>query len=140
VGGDPAVARALDEYGRALGMAFQLVDDLLGIWGDPAVTGKSVLSDLRARKRSLPVTYALNQDQVATRRLAGWLAGTSTEDEAGLREIADLIEATGARSWANGQAARHIRQAEQALAASSIAPSLQAEFRTVARFVAEREY
>ena len=140
VGGDPAVARALDEYGRALGMAFQLVDDLLGIWGDPAVTGKPVLSDLRARKRSLPVTYALSQDEAIARRLAGWLTGAEVQDEAGLREIADLIEATGARSWANGQAAWHIRQAEQALAASSIEPSLQAEFRTVARFVAEREF
>jgi geranylgeranyl diphosphate synthase type I len=140
VGGDPAVARALNDYGQALGVAFQLVDDLLGIWGDPAVTGKPVLSDLRARKRSLPVTYALNQDATSGRRLADWLSGTAAEDEAGLREIAELIEASGARSWAAGQAAWHIRQAEQALAGSPIAPELQAEFMKVARFVADREF
>jgi len=139
VGGDPAVARALDAYGRALGVAFQLVDDLLGIWGDPAVTGKPVLSDLRARKRSLPITYALGQDEAAGRRLAEWLAGAA-EDEAGLRQIAELIEATGARSWAAGQAAWHIRQAGQALAGSTIPPPLQAEFMKVARFVADREF
>ncbi|HEU5270563.1 MAG TPA: polyprenyl synthetase family protein [Jatrophihabitans sp.] len=139
VGGDEDVVRALDSYGQALGVAFQLVDDLLGIWGDPAVTGKPVLSDLRARKRSLPVTYALSQDEPAGRRLSEWLAG-SGEDEAGLRQIAELIEATGARSWAAGQAAWHIRQAEQALAASTIPPPLQAEFMKVARFVADREF
>lgn len=139
VGGDEDVVRALDAYGQALGVAFQLVDDLLGIWGDPAVTGKPVLSDLRARKRSLPVTYALSQDEAAGRRLSEWLAG-SAEDEAGLRQIAELIEATGARSWAAGQAAWHIRQAEQSLTASAVPPPLQAEFMKVARFVADREF
>ena len=140
VGGDPAVARALDRYGQALGVAFQLVDDLLGIWGDPAVTGKPVLSDLRARKRSLPVTYAVSQDEAAGRRLADWLSGRTTEDEAGLRRIAEEIEATGARNWASGQAGWHLRQAEQALAESSIPSALQAEFMTVARFVVDREF
>jgi len=140
VGGDPAITRALDSYGRALGVAFQLIDDLLGIWGDPAVTGKPVLSDLRARKRSLPVTYALSQGEAAGRQLAAWLRSPATDDEDALRRIAELIEATGARSWAAGQAAWGIRQAEQALADSTIPPQIQAEFMKVARFVADREY
>ena len=50
---------ALQIYGEELGLAFQLVDDLLGIWGDSAVTGKPVGSDLRARKKSLPISWAL---------------------------------------------------------------------------------
>jgi geranylgeranyl diphosphate synthase type I len=140
VGGDPAVAEALDRYGQALGVAFQLVDDLLGIWGDPAVTGKPVLSDLRARKRSLPVTYALSQDEAAGRELAAWLRSPDTPDEDSLRRTAEFIEATGARSWAAAQAAWHIQQAERALARSTIAPPIQAEFMKVARFVADREF
>ena len=140
VGGDPAVARALNSYGQELGIAFQLVDDLLGIWGDPAVTGKPVLSDLRAGKRSLPVTYALSQGRPAGRQLAGWLGNPDAEDEDGLRRVAELIEATGARSWAAGQAAWHIRQAEQALVHSTIPPPLQAEFMKVARFVVDRKF
>src|SRR4029077_6206302 len=47
------------EYGRNLGLAFQIQDDLLGIWGDPSITGKSAATDLEKRKKSLPVVYAL---------------------------------------------------------------------------------
>ena len=50
------VREALGSYGGHLGMAFQLIDDLLGIWGLPEITGKPVYSDLRAAKKSLPVT------------------------------------------------------------------------------------
>lgn len=48
-------------FGRCLGLAFQIQDDVLGIWGDPAVTGKSAASDLEKRKKSLPVVYGLEQ-------------------------------------------------------------------------------
>ena len=51
--------RAGRRTGERVGLAFQLEDDLLGIWGDPAVTGKPALADLRARKKSLPVAAAL---------------------------------------------------------------------------------
>nr|MDT0666946.1 polyprenyl synthetase family protein [Micromonospora sp. DSM 115978] len=53
------VVDGLAEFGSRLGTAFQLIDDLLGIWGDPAVTGKPVLTDLRSRKKSVPVVVAL---------------------------------------------------------------------------------
>ena len=49
----------LAEFGGHVGLAFQLTDDLLGIWGAPEVTGKPVRADLRARKKSLPVVAAL---------------------------------------------------------------------------------
>ncbi len=58
-----ADAKAIDHlraFGAELGLAFQLADDLLGIWGDPAVTGKPVFSDLANRKKSLPVVAALD--------------------------------------------------------------------------------
>ena len=57
-GADETKVAALKTFGAQFGLAFQLVDDVLGIWGDPAVTGKSVHSDLQSRKKSLPVTYA----------------------------------------------------------------------------------
>ena len=57
------------EYGYHLGLAFQAVDDLLGIWGDPAATGKQTWSDLRQRKKSLPVVAALAAGGPASERL-----------------------------------------------------------------------
>jgi geranylgeranyl diphosphate synthase type I len=58
-GAPPATVGALRDYGRHLGLAFQAIDDLLGIWGDPARTGKPSGNDLRQRKKSMPTVSAL---------------------------------------------------------------------------------
>ena len=63
LGAPPTLAMALAGFGAHVGLAFQLTDDLLGIWGAPEVTGKPVRADLRARKKSLPVVAALNSGQ-----------------------------------------------------------------------------
>ena len=55
----PTTVQALRDFGRHLGVAFQAVDDLLGIWGDPATTGKPAGNDIRARKKSMPIVAAL---------------------------------------------------------------------------------
>jgi geranylgeranyl diphosphate synthase, type I len=119
--GAPAPAgAALRSFGAELGLAFQLVDDLLGIWGDPAVTGKPVLADLRERKKSLPVTWAVVHGGDAGRDLAAWLDrpadGGSGPDELTLRRGAALVEAGGGRAWAGAEARRRLAAAEAALA------------------------
>jgi geranylgeranyl diphosphate synthase type I len=64
-GAPAATVTALDRAGRHLGVAFQVIDDLLGIWGDPAVTGKPVHADLRRRKKTFPVLAALDNPAAA---------------------------------------------------------------------------
>jgi len=71
----PATTRALRDYGRHLGVAFQAVDDLLGIWGDPAVTGKPVGNDIRQRKKSMPIVAALCAGDDESKELMGILYG-----------------------------------------------------------------
>ncbi|MET9266888.1 polyprenyl synthetase family protein [Amycolatopsis sp. NPDC004079] len=133
--GAPAeVVDALSVFGEEIGLAFQLVDDVLGIWGDPAVTGKSVYSDLRARKKSLPITYATTHGGAAGRRLAEWLAG---DDDTDLARIAALVDDAGGRHWATAEAARHVATAERALAAIPSGP--RADLVSIARFIAGRE-
>ena len=66
----PELANAYRRYGAALGRAFQLRDDVLGIWGDEAVTGKSAASDILSKKKSLPIIYALQDPTVARPQLA----------------------------------------------------------------------
>jgi geranylgeranyl diphosphate synthase type I len=116
--GAPTGARAaLRTFGAELGLAFQLVDDLLGIWGDPAVTGKPVLADLRERKKSLPVTWAVVHGGDAGRDLAAWLARPAdADDELTLRRGAALVEAGGGRAWAGEEGRRRLAAAEAALA------------------------
>ncbi|TWP53613.1 hypothetical protein FKR81_02265 [Lentzea tibetensis] len=111
-GGTTEQAAALRRFGRHLGIAFQLVDDLLGIWGDPAVTGKPVLSDLRSRRKSLPVAAALATCPELAELYRGPL------DERQLAEIADLVDRAGGRAWARAEADRHVALALDHLAAA----------------------
>lgn len=132
---DPVVA-ALRSYGNELGIAFQLVDDLLGIWGDPAVTGKPIYSDLRARKKSLPVTYAMTHG--AANDLAAWWAAAGSPSADELRRAADFVEAAGGRAWAADEATRRITLAEQALDGVLLDTDATAQLITLARFAASR--
>jgi geranylgeranyl diphosphate synthase type I len=96
-GGTPEQVHTLREFGFRLGLAFQHVDDLLGIWGDPAVTGKAVYSDLRNRKKSLPVTAALGSGHPDAPELAAIFSATRQLTETELRRAAELVEACGGR-------------------------------------------
>lgn len=62
---DPEIATYYAEFGLNIGIAFQIRDDILGIWGNPEITGKSAATDITSRKKSLPVLYGLaNSDQL----------------------------------------------------------------------------
>jgi geranylgeranyl diphosphate synthase, type I len=138
--GAPAdVVAALGIFGSQVGLAFQLVDDVLGIWGDPAVTGKPVFSDLASRKKSLPVSFALTQAPAGS--LAEWLAGPAEADadEAALRRAAGLVEAAGGRDWALAEARRRMALAERALDTVDIPGGPRAELVALGRFVVDRQ-
>ena len=92
-----AAAGRLDHfyaYGWNLGLAYQLQDDLLGIWGDPAITGKSAASDLEQRKKSLPVIYGLEHS-------ASFAQSYARPHKSGepVTELAVALERAGAREY-----------------------------------------
>lgn len=98
------------EYGHNLGMAFQALDDLLGIWGDEALTGKSNASDLISGKKSLPVLYALQLSGPFAER---WRRGSIQPDE--VHDLAHQLEAEGARDYTLETASCFTDKALQAL-------------------------
>jgi octaprenyl-diphosphate synthase len=106
------LAEALGAYGLHLGRAFQIVDDVLDVEGDPCALGKSVLSDLREGKLTLPVLYALEHEPELRVRLAHCLAADL--DEAA--EVAEAIGRTGAAQRARATAQRETAAAIEALA------------------------
>ncbi|HEV2638547.1 MAG TPA: family 2 encapsulin nanocompartment cargo protein polyprenyl transferase [Actinocrinis sp.] len=108
--GEPAVA-AMDAFGRQIGLAFQLIDDLIGIWGDPAVTGKQTGADLVARKKSLPVVAALVSGTAAGAQLAELYFGDQPLGPEEVRRAARCVEQAGGREWARAQADRRIAAA-----------------------------
>ena len=133
----------LARFGEHLGLAFQLVDDLLGIWGSPDVTGKPALADLRSRKKSVPVVAALNSGTEAAGRLAELYfqphQPDQVDDEAALIAMADLIERAGARAWTEAEADRHIAQADECLAALAAPSDVTEALRATALFVTRRD-
>jgi geranylgeranyl diphosphate synthase type I len=102
-GGRPAQLKRMRSVGRHFGLAFQLVDDLLGIWGDPAVTGKPVYSDLQNRKKTVPVVVALTSGTDASRELANLYHRDGELSDRELARAAELIERAGARAWTEAQ-------------------------------------
>ena len=83
-------------FGYHLGLAFQVQDDVLGIWGDESVTGKSVASDLVEGKNSLPVLFGLLQNRQFALR---WKQGKINQDE--VHQIAKTLEEEGAKEYAD---------------------------------------
>jgi geranylgeranyl diphosphate synthase, type I len=140
VGASPEMAMGLAEFGGHVGLAFQLTDDLLGIWGAPEVTGKPVRADLRARKKSLPVVAALTSGSSAGRELADLLARDSELSEADLMDAADLVVKAGGRHWAEQEADERLSAAAAALDGIGVPADVRAEFLAIAEFITARQW
>ncbi|MDW6058786.1 polyprenyl synthetase family protein [Streptomyces sp. FXJ1.4098] len=146
-GADDRTADTLERYGYHLGLAFQAVDDLLGIWGDPDATGKQTWSDLRQRKKSLPVVAALDAGGEASERLARLLAADAKKTEAEFADFdeeefaarAALIEQAGGRDWTSQEARRQHATAVAALDQVEMEDRVRAQLMALADFVVVRE-
>lgn len=102
----------LQNFGESLGIAFQVQDDFLGIWGDPDVTGKSIASDLMTRKKTLPVLYGLqNCDEFQKI----WSQGEIRPDQ--IAHLSTLLVNCGAQDYVTDKAAKYTGDAFQALEA-----------------------
>lgn len=137
-GAPDAVVRALHGFGLHLGMSFQAVDDLLGIWGDPARTGKPVANDLRQHKQTLPVVAALASDLEHRDELAKLLGSVEMSEEEVARAL-ELVDACGGRALAGAEASRHLDAALGCLDRVTLEPGAVAELTELAHFVTDRE-
>jgi len=127
-------------YGRALGLAFQIGDDLLGIWGETAETGKPVAADLRRRKKSLPVVYALQHSAPADKALLAELYSKDCGllDDAEVERALDVLERARAQERARGMLADQCARAMLELERAHLPAWARSEFATFARFLVER--
>ncbi|WP_084722794.1 family 2 encapsulin nanocompartment cargo protein polyprenyl transferase [Streptomonospora alba] len=139
-GAGPRQVEDMRRFGELLGLAFQLADDLLGIWGDPAVTGKPVHSDLRNRKKSLPVVAALSADTAESGELVALLARDRPLEGAELIRAAELVELAGGRSWGEQETAALLQRALEHLRCASCAAVPAAELAALARLATRRDH
>lgn len=96
-GADKETSEALYRFGFNIGLAFQIRDDVLGIWGDPSVTGKAAGNDLLRQKKSLPLLYALSHPAVGPQLKKLWGYNISNKQ---LPVAMDLLASADARSFA----------------------------------------
>ncbi len=117
VGGGPAAEReALRAYGCNLGLAFQVQDDLLGVWGEEALTGKPVAADLYGRKLGLPAVHALahasGEDRAILERV---YRGTGPVTAGDVAATLGVLQRTGTREYLEQTSAQYHAQALAAL-------------------------
>jgi geranylgeranyl diphosphate synthase, type I len=138
--GPPRLVEALSRYGNHLGVAFQLVDDLLGIWGEPDRTGKPVGSDLVTRKKTLPVVWAAGSPTAAGRAFRELYASPGELTDADVDRAAALVEESGAREWARAEADRRTTAAVDELDLDLVPADVRAELTVLAWTMTGRDH
>ncbi len=110
-GADDRCVAHFADFGLNLGLAFQVQDDLLGIWGDEQLIGKSVSTDITTRKKTLPVLYALEHSASLRALYDG-----PGDDAAFVGRVVPLLEAAGARDFTTERATHYTNEALSSLA------------------------
>jgi len=129
---------ALRAFGLPLGVAFQLRDDLLGVFGDPAVTGKPAGDDLREGKRTVLVTLARQKLPASAARLFDELLGDDSLDEQQIGMLQTAVRDSGAVEQVERIIAHNVETATAALAHAPIARSARDELGALAQAVTRR--
>jgi len=109
-GADSSKCEQYYRFGLLLGKAFQVVDDWLGIWGDPRFTGKPAGSDLVSGKKTMPILYGLKKNGLFAKR---WLDGAITPDET--YRLSQWLVDEGAQEYTQNMADQLTQEAMKAL-------------------------
>ena len=131
--------KALIELGREMGRAFQIHDDLLGVWGDGAVTGKPQGSDIRCKKKSLPTAIALSRVSGADRVLLQDIYDKETLSDEDVKTVVGVMEQVGARQIGEQMVVTHLDQARTWLAKIPFSERGREEMEQLIDYLARRK-
>ena len=137
---DPATVKAFTEFGNHLGQAFQVRDDYLGIWGDQATLGKATGNDIRRRKKSYPVVFAL--ERASGQAMADLLRIYRQEEleECDVQRVMAVLDEVGSQEQAQRVTEAAAGRALAALKPVSLPQWAQTEAENLVDFLARREY
>ena len=139
-GADEALGERFGRAGRLLGTAFQVRDDLLGVWGHRDVTGKPEAADIRRRKKTLPLLYAQSAAPPEDRQALAGIYRRQALGEDDVQQVVGILEGAGAYDYCQEMARGHLDEALAELAGTPITPAASRELREVADFLLEREF
>jgi geranylgeranyl diphosphate synthase type I len=136
---EPTVSR-FARCGHLLGLAFQIRDDILGVWGAADIIGKPVAADIRRRKKCLPVVYAMAVAQAEEREqlFRVYSQGTPSDEDVGI--VLQLLDSHSAYDYCQQMAQERIEQALAELTPVDMEPAARHELEAVAKFILGREF
>jgi geranylgeranyl diphosphate synthase type I len=137
---DEAVIEGLRYFGNNLGLAFQIRDDILGIWGCQEMTGKLAGSDIRDRKKTIPVVYALEKAEGGLRRELADIYQNGTLEDVAEATVLRVLEAVDAGSHSQKMVETYSRKALDTIDRLPLVPSAREEFRELVYFLLERDF
>ncbi|MGB9300929.1 MAG: polyprenyl synthetase family protein [Anaerolineae bacterium] len=132
---DERVMESYGAFGYELGLLFQIVDDMLGIWGAGEATGKGVGEDIVSRKKSLPILYALQRSDELRR-----IYRRERMDAAQQEVVMERLESLSAREYAREMAIKHLRLAVHTLEDTGVRNRAQEDLRSIAHFLLDRRH
>ncbi len=137
-GGSPELIDGLGRYGSPLGRAFQLRDDILGLYGDESLTGKPAGDDLREGKRTVLVAHAMALASRAAADRLDTLLGDATLDPAGIDEALEIIASCGAVAKVEKTIATELDSAMTALAGTELDDRARTALESLAQLAVDR--
>ncbi|MCH7736238.1 MAG: polyprenyl synthetase family protein [Chloroflexi bacterium] len=137
---DAAAVRAFAEFGDHLGRVFQIRDDYLGIWGDQATLGKATDSDIRRRKKSYPVVFALEQASGRAMEDLLRIYGQEELKEDDVQRVLAVLDEVGSQEHSQRLTEAAAARALEALKPVSLPQWAQTEAEELVDFLARREY
>ncbi len=137
-GADAGQSDALARFGHPLGMAFQLRDDVLGVFGEQSQTGKPSGDDLREGKRTVLIAYTREGLSVPARRIFDELLGDATLEADQIASLQRTIKDTGARDRVEQLISEYAREADRALIGARLDNAAVGQLRDLLRAATER--
>ena len=125
-------------FGRKIGIAFQIRDDILGIWGDPESTGKSAKNDIRNKKKSLPVIYAMEKSP--KREELKRIYAKERLSDTDIARVFDILTEAGALEYTQGEAQRYKDEALGQFKGLKLHNAPMDKLMSIALFLVERDY
>jgi geranylgeranyl diphosphate synthase type I len=134
------VIKSFREIGRNLGLAFQIRDDILGIWGDEEKTGKPSGSDIRRRKKTLPIVYALEKAEGGLKKELVDIYRNGMFNEGGVVAVFRVLDAVDAQSQAQRMAKTYCNKAVEAIRKLTLVPPVKQDLEELFHFLVERSF
>jgi geranylgeranyl diphosphate synthase type I len=137
---DESTIKHFRAFGRKIGIAFQIVDDILGIWQDAKKTGKPHASDIKNKKKTLPVLYAFEKASKEDRETLIEIYEKESSSEEDIKKVLHILEKVNAQTYSRRIADKYEKEAISHLEKTGINNEAMEKLKILADFLIYRTY